>query len=164
MMPAIEFRKQLSAIEDLLKGVSSEHYCRESTMLGNATIGRHVRHVIELAEAAITGHEKGLINYDNRERNILIENQKEEAIKHIQLLINGIQKNDAEVVLEVMSGNETGYVKSSYLREVHYNTEHAIHHMALIRVALREFGIDNVNEEFGYAPSTIIYSQRSTNS
>lgn len=163
-MPALEFTKQLSAIEGLLEEIQPVDYCRESVMLGKSTIGRHVRHVIELAQAVVKGHEKGVINYDNRERNTLIENHKEEAIRHIQALIREVEKNNTEVVVEVVSENTTTCVKSSYFREVHYNTEHAIHHMALIRVALREFGIDTVSEGFGYAPSTIVYAQRSINS
>jgi hypothetical protein len=38
-----------------------------------------------------------------------------------------------------------------------YNTEHAIHHLALIKVALIEMQLQVIDENFGMAYSTIKY-------
>ena len=46
-------------------------------------------------------------------------------------------------------------VPTTYFREVVYNTEHAIHHLALIKVALIEMKVDLVSDNFGMAYSTI---------
>ena len=48
-------------------------------------------------------------------------------------------------------------VTSTYNREIVYNIEHAVHHMALIKVALKELEVEFVNEEFGVAYATVQY-------
>jgi hypothetical protein len=55
------------------------------------------------------------------------------------------------------SGTPPVYVTTTYYREIVYNTEHTIHHLALIRVALREMNLDIVGDDFGVAHSTIKY-------
>jgi len=46
-------------------------------------------------------------------------------------------------------------VTTTYFREIVYNTEHAIHHLALIKVALIEMNLDVVADDFGMAYSTM---------
>jgi hypothetical protein len=50
-------------------------------------------------------------------------------------------------------------VSTNYYREVIYNLEHTIHHMALIRVGINELGNIDLPKDFGVAPSTIKYKQ-----
>jgi len=45
----------------------------------------------------------------------------------------------------------------NYFREVVYNTEHTIHHLALIKVAIIDMKLDIVDNDFGMAYSTIKY-------
>jgi len=44
---------------------------------------------------------------------------------------------------------------TNYYREVAYNLEHTIHHMALIKVGIREVSDMEIPENFGVASSTI---------
>ena len=46
---------------------------------------------------------------------------------------------------------------SNYYREVMYNLEHAIHHHALIKVAIIHFTDLDLPDSFGVAPSTMEY-------
>ena len=51
-------------------------------------------------------------------------------------------------------------VFTTYFREIIYNTEHTIHHLALIKVALIEMQlIDLVDDSFGMAYATIKYKK-----
>jgi len=51
-------------------------------------------------------------------------------------------------------------VKSNLMRELAYNLEHAIHHMALIRIVLnQQFPDVKVDANFGVAYSTIRYNK-----
>jgi hypothetical protein len=58
--------------------------------------------------------------------------------------------------------NSTGVVAipSNYYREIAYNLEHTIHHMALIRVGINEVSMIELPQDFGVAYSTIKYRQQ----
>ncbi|MDH3651116.1 MAG: hypothetical protein OEQ53_15620, partial [Saprospiraceae bacterium] len=49
-------------------------------------------------------------------------------------------------------------VPSNVARELLYNLEHLIHHLAIIRIAMREVEPDvELGAHFGVAPSTLLY-------
>ena len=50
------------------------------TLYGN-TVGQHVRHIIELFQCLEQGYEGGVVNYEKRKRDPLIETDKEIAGK-----------------------------------------------------------------------------------
>ncbi|MBK7681685.1 MAG: hypothetical protein IPJ26_04015 [Bacteroidetes bacterium] len=51
-------------------------------------------------------------------------------------------------------------VNSTYKRELAYNIEHAIHHMAIIKIAIENAYSDIVlDKAFGVAPSTIRFQR-----
>ena len=51
-------------------------------------------------------------------------------------------------------------IKTNYYRELAYNLEHTIHHMALIRVGIAEVSSLSVPENFGVAYSTLKFRER----
>ncbi len=150
-------QEQLISLQQLLQQISSSHYLNKSNMLGSSSIGQHVRHVVEMMQCLLNGYETGIVNYDERKRDNRIETDKLFTANLLQELLLGLQQPDKGLSLQQEANNET--VQTTYKRELLYNTEHAIHHMALIKVALREMGIDIKNENFGVAPATIRYKQ-----
>jgi hypothetical protein len=46
-------------------------------------------------------------------------------------------------------------ISTNYYREIAYNLEHTIHHMALIRVGLNEVSGIQLPDDFGVASSTV---------
>jgi hypothetical protein len=53
---------------------------------------------------------------------------------------------------------ETMVIATNYLRELTYNIEHAVHHMAIMKIGIREVaGYINLPIDFGVAVSTIRY-------
>ena len=127
----------------LLRNLTPEEYASPIAGLSSATIGQHIRHVIEGFSCFLEGYEQGNINYDKRKRDKILESSQIKALgslEHIDQQINKIDLNKS-LMLEVNyhQDNETTLpVTSSAGRELAYNIEHAIHHMALIKVGLRE--------------------------
>lgn len=148
----------------LLQNISDEDYVLRIAALSGSSIGQHVRHIIEFFQCLLNQAETGVVNYDKRERNMLLETEKNQALNAIHDLNNRIlQISHLDFPLQVhacFSGNETQKFNSSLMRELAYCFEHSIHHQALIAVALTQIqGTAHVDSDFGYAPSTIAYHQ-----
>lgn len=150
-------------LSEILKQLSDEEYCMQSQTLSNATIGQHLRHIIELFQCLETGYESGVVNYEKRKRDYRIETEKERAHHLLAELYEKLEKPDKELMLEAedyCDTLETVTVSTNYYRELVYNLEHTIHHMALIRVGVNEVSMVELPEEFGVAYSTIKYRQQ----
>jgi hypothetical protein len=108
------------------------------------------------------GYQTGVINYEKRKRDVRIENDKVFAQELLFGIGHSINKPDKELLLE---GNynehteETTSIPSNYYRELLYNLEHTIHHMALIRVGINEIASIQIPQEYGVAASTIKYKK-----
>ncbi len=148
-----------SELEDVLCLLDESQYSMPSKNLFNATIGQHVRHIIELYQCLLVGYDNGTVNYDHRKRDYTIESNKLIAIQKMQLLHDQISLPDKKIVLEIPgTQNDSGVIiESNFMRELWYNLEHTIHHMALIRVGINELTNIKVSATFGVAPSTIKY-------
>lgn len=146
--------QQLHSLSALLLLLSNKQYSQKVTHLGNASIGGHTRHIIELLKCVLDGYEAGMIDYMNRQRNLLLETDRQLALHELELLTRKIIRADKPMHL-ITECNVS--VCTSFYREVVYNAEHTVHHLALIKVALREMNLDITHSDFGMAPSTIKY-------
>jgi uncharacterized damage-inducible protein DinB len=147
-------------LQDALVNISSSQYTQRSQRLSGATIGQHVRHVIELFFCLENGYTQGVVNYENRKRDVQIETDKTMAVALLQNLYSRIEKADTSLLLE-FSGDASSAtaitISTNYYRELLYNLEHTVHHMALIRVAVTELSDLVLPEGFGVASSTLKY-------
>jgi hypothetical protein len=131
-------------------------------------VGQHVRHIIEFYQCLFEGIPLGIINYDRRKRDRDLENDVHIAQKRIHELKKLIPQfnEDMMLYLEVNYSTENGNnhrIKTSFLRELTYNIEHTIHHMAIIKSTLEEsFPYIKLPENFGIASSTIRYRNQVT--
>jgi hypothetical protein len=127
-------------------------------VLGNASIGQHTRHIIEFFQTLNQGYPNGIVNYDKRKRDHLLETNRDLALEELSTILENIGKADKDILLissypdETLSKQDT--VKSTYYREIMFNLEHTIHHMALIRIGIHESTSMFVPAEFGVAPAT----------
>lgn len=149
-------------LSNSLQQLSNEEYTQQCPTLFNATIGQHVRHIIELFICLEQGYENGLINYEKRKRDYTIESNKEVALALLQEIPAKFFTHDKNLLLEAAydeNSNDTIIISTNYFRELVYNLEHTVHHMALIRVGINEVSSVKVPEEFGVASSTIKYKK-----
>ncbi len=147
-------------VSQVLHDLSDDEYSKPSDILFNATIGQHVRHIIELFIELNKGYETGVVNYEKRKRDYKIETDRRFAAALLDDIVDSVSKKDKTLILEAgFSGNseDTIQLNTNYYRELAYNIEHTIHHMALIRVGLNELSAVEVDENFGIASATIKY-------
>ena len=155
-IPLIE---QLKSLGNLLILLNDLQYRQNNRYLTNASIGGHTRHIIELLKCATDGYQSGTVDYFNRSRNLSLESERFAAMQELDSMQSLVIKRDRnlKLIIEYPAAGSPDFVNTTYFREIVYNTEHTIHHLALIRVALIEMKLDIVGEDFGVAYSTIKY-------
>lgn len=161
---AIENLEQLSG---LLQKISQNVYTAKPEVLYGASVGQHIRHILEFYLIMISGSIEGVVCYDRRERDLKIENDKNYAITVANKIIKGldlIAENDPLLLEGDFTCDSTGVnrIVSSAGRELAYCIEHSIHHQALIKAGLIGLGMPYLTDEyFGVAYSTIRYRDKS---
>lgn len=154
-------QQNLHDIRSLLLKLSNDQYTSESTLLSQATIGQHVRHILEFYTCALDGLTSQHINYDNRDRNLLVENNTAVALEYLDKVNRKLNEttHDIKLILEgnfCEEENENIKIRTTYFRELAYCLEHSIHHLALIKVSLNEMKSAHlIDFGFGIAPATI---------
>jgi hypothetical protein len=150
-------------LSDTLSQLSEQQYSEPCKTLFNNTIGQHVRHIIELFQCLENGYQAGTVNYEKRKRDKQIETDKEFASGLLLGLHRGLSKENKVLTLEACYDDNTTEsisIETNYHREIAYNLEHTIHHMALIRVGITEISSIELPEDFGVASSTVKYRKQ----
>lgn len=145
-------------LTESLHQLTAIQYTQPSKILFNANIGQHVRHVVELFLCLENGYATGVVNYEKRKRDYKIESDKDFAIQLIKDIYHRLERPNIDLLMEAEDYEEVSGVvaiPSNYYREIAYNLEHTIHHMALIRVGINEVSSLVLPDEFGVAYSTI---------
>ena len=160
-------KENLMQLKELLRNLSKEQYTASPDVLSGATIGQHIRHILEFYLLLVSGSFSGTISYDKRDRDVRIESDAEFAIKTIERLLLGIDtlEENTQVKFEAdysVSGASQNLIISSVGRELAYCIEHSIHHQAIIKAGLIALGLQHLTEEyFGVAFSTIRFRNTS---
>ncbi|MFN7045523.1 MAG: DinB family protein [Flavobacterium sp.] len=153
-------KQNLSENIALLRQLTNEEYVLQHPELSNATIGEHMRHIIELLGCLVENYEYGLINYDDRKRDILLQTNINDAIFIMEKYLNEIDKPNKPLSLVHNCFSPIEVLQTNYFRELIYNLEHSIHHQALIKVALHNLPQIRIPDSFGIAPSTLEYRRQ----
>jgi hypothetical protein len=126
-----------------LQKISNAVYTEKNSILNEQSIGYHTRHVLEHLLCLLDQNSSGVINYDLRRRNAIIEEDTTQALEIIDQLLHDLPTVtfDNDLMIEVSFADNPDdyfYVKSSFERELIYNLEHTIHHNSLIMQVLNE--------------------------
>lgn len=148
------------------KALDDEPFREPLQILSGNTIGKHIRHIIEFYDLMITGLASEKINYDQRSHDKVIEENRLMAIEKLNTLMQEFESVKKDTPLTLLANysfenNEPVAIKTSFFRELQYNIEHAIHHMAIIKIAINHsFKEVALPENFGVAYSTIKYHEQ----
>lgn len=155
----------LSQLTDVVHQLSEQDFTKQIESLGHSTIGQHLRHTLEFFICLEQGFEKGLINYDKRAHDKLIESDKFLALSTLSKINDFVQSQPADKPLKLEAGydldkEEFVTIETNFLRELVYNIEHAVHHMAIMKIGIRDLALDiKLPHDFGIAASTIRYQE-----
>jgi uncharacterized damage-inducible protein DinB len=157
--------KTLLSAQRLLNTLPNDFYAQAQQPYFEASLGKHLRHILDHYLCFRRDYSKGLIDYDQRSRQCQLEVDKDYAlasIKEIIEFLDGLkQEASAEQPLQVLMCNDEcvpdGEITQSSLgREMQFLQGHSVHHFALMATMLRIAG-HSVDEHFGVAPSTIVH-------
>src|SRR6478736_2993057 len=119
----------LDQLRDSITQLTETEFTCPSETLSGSSIGQHLRHTLEFFMCLEQGCNKGVINYDKRSRDRLIETDKGMALLAIDRIRRFItdRTEDKPLLMEVgyaMNSDEYVSLRTNYFRELTYNIEH----------------------------------------
>lgn len=151
-----------SQLGELLEQLSDEQYCQPMDLLSGASVGQHVRHIIECFQELEDGYLNGEVNYDLRKRDRRLETDRDFVFLQMVFVESALGKPDKPLKLQAACDEGVAVTLSStYYRELMHNLDHAIHHMAMIRIGLAAIPGIALPEDFGVAYSTLKFRTNS---
>lgn len=150
---------------DVLQELPSSFYgtCPAGRRFG--CVGKHVRHILNFYECFLEGMSQGVIDYDARRRDAVVESDRETAIGRMRETMDLLrriawQRWDEPVRVKQNESEDSelegAWCSSTVGREMQALVSHTVHHYAIISCILRVAGIE-CPAEFGVAPSTLNY-------
>jgi uncharacterized damage-inducible protein DinB len=155
----------LDQLADLIQQVDAADFVRASETLSNSTVGQHLRHTLEFFICFEQGYGQGVINYDKRAHDKLIESDKFIALATVRRIADFVRSLSENKTLKLEVGYDTHKddfvtIDTNATRELVYNIEHAVHHMAIIKIGIREVATYVIlPPDFGVAASTVRYKE-----
>ncbi len=154
----------LSQLIDLVDQINQGDFVKPAETLSQSTIGQHLRHTLEFFICFEQGFGDGIINYDKRAHDKLIESDKFLALAAIGRIADFIHNlNDRPLKLEVgydLKKETFLTIDTTATRELVYNIEHAVHHMAIMKIGIKEIAsYIKLAPDFGIAASTVRYKE-----
>lgn len=155
----------LTQLHKVVGQMSDTDFVKPSAALGGVTIGQHLRHTIEFFLCLEAGYSSGKVNYDERDHDTLIEKDKALALAALERICAFLASTNQDKPLQLgvcyeRDSENFVVIETNYSREVVYNIEHAVHHMAIMKIGIREVApYVDVPHEFGIAASTLRYAQ-----
>jgi hypothetical protein len=153
----------LDQIGDVIEQISDNDFVKPVNVFNGATIGQHFRHSIEFFQCLMIGYSEGIVSYDKRPHDKDLESNKILAIDVINKIKFFTSQCDVDKPLKLIvsydpDSNDEVNVLSNMAREITYNIEHVVHHMALVKIGIQEVcPYIKLPDSFGIAVSTIKY-------
>jgi uncharacterized damage-inducible protein DinB len=158
--------EDLIKIHFLIEAVDDTLFVEELPVLSNATIGKHIRHILEFYLAVINRTTPNEVSFDDRRRDLELETCRDKAnevISDLQLAVSQ-HAEDQPVILKAsysLGDEQSLRFTSSVERELAYALEHSIHHQAIIKIGLSSKPVElEFVQMLGVSPATTRYRQK----
>lgn len=155
----------LNQLRDVIDQLRDDDFSKPIVTLSGSSLGQHIRHTIEFFLCLMDGADKDEINYDDRKHDKFIEKDRKLALSVLDRIDSFLEKNLEDHPMDLVAdysieGDKEVRISSSLYRELACNIDHAIHHMALIKIGVKDLGKHvKLPNYFGVAISTVRYQQ-----
>jgi len=152
----------LEQARGLVRSLTQEQYVAVPAMVRHG-IGRHIRHILDLYLALLSGVHTGIVDYDIRHRDNLVETDRQTGLVAIGDILS--QLRTCEITIDShlfvkseasVEKTETVTVLSTPERELLYLANHTVHHLAYVALMARMLGVF-ADDAIGLAPATASY-------
>ena len=141
----------------------SDHY-RTPPSPDQSPVGAHVRHVIDHYSSFFLGIESGKVDYYTRERDPRLEADPDAAVEALRTVKERLSRSSDLLGRPLAvdtggpehEGGEARWAPSSVQREMAFVLSHTLHHMAIIRMAAHQLGVE-LHGDLGVAHSTLAH-------
>ncbi len=155
----IAIQKNLLSCIELLTQLTDDEYSNQSVPPYQASIGGHVRHVLDVFQCIFNGIDNHEIDLTQRERNLQTEQEVAVGIAYCNRVISELErfKNiDLNQMVYVIDDLGLGKVRQVYtigaaLMQAH---SHAIHHFASMGYIISQLNLELPSKTFGVNPTT----------
>lgn len=160
----------LDQCQEFVDSVDQARYAAPSSRMMGSTIGQHLRHTLDHFAAALVALEDQVIDYDHRDRDTPIENDREAALDalaqvrtRLERVPEGTLASGVQIRVMLSAEGDEAQLASTLARELAFATHHGIHHCAMMVAIASEHALP-VPEGFGKAPSTRNYESAGASS
>ncbi len=148
-----------------LRQLDAPTYTAPMEEYNGSTLGQQTRHAIEFMQC-LADTKDGLVCYDHRARDTRIEEDPLFASEHLANVAERLSQLNLDEKVSLKAhydhiGNVPYLAHSTIGRELVHVIEHAIHHLALLKIGLRRVAPQvELPADFGIAPSTIQHQSK----
>jgi len=145
----------LDEVQALDKDVALKFYCDNNA-------GKHVRHVLDHFLAFLPAHKEGVLDYNTRNRDSIVEKDWQEAKTQLNDIVEilktlPVDEKNLKIISEIdVCDSKSDTFSSNTSRELLYLINHTMHHAAYIKLVAKGCGI-TLPDHIGIAPSTASY-------
>ncbi len=157
--------QNLEYLKSVLTQLTDQQFSRPLEVLSNSTLGMHVRHVLEFYKCLISATEaSGVVDYDARVRDVSLELGTENCLDLISKISEFLTNMEGDTPMKLKANYsfnaneecESMTIDTTLYRELQFNIEHAVHHLAIIKIGIRALeDAFEIDANFGIAASTI---------
>lgn len=158
----------ITQLQDLLQQLNADAYTHPLEALEAHTLGQHFRHVLEFYQCLLNGGKGQVVDYSTRKRDLLLETRPDKALQSLSNIRARLSGLDTSLALKIRADlspsctEERELCGSTLGRELMYVFDHAVHHLAIIRIGLRSaFPHIPFQRELGVAPGTLRHQKAS---
>ena len=144
----------------ILKLIKDEEYNQPLEMYNGSSVGKHFRHIFDFFNC-ILAQTQSELDYCLRPRDSQIEVNREyaqNAFKNLSVALLNLNE-ERDLVVHADFELEEGVrptVRSTVGRELMYAYDHAVHHLAIVKIGLKSINPSiNISSDLGVAASTL---------
>lgn len=153
-----QVKEILTTLEKLPNDVAVKFYIDDNG-------GKHIRHILDHFLAFLSISDDGILDYNLRNRESIVEQSWDEAQKQLDGIIekfisNSIEDKELKVISEIdVSDTKNSSFNSNTARELLYLINHTMHHAAYIKLLAKQSGVI-FSPHIGIAPSTASFLRK----